>query len=156
MPIRPEHRAFYASPEWKRIRMSILIRADNRCEWCDKPNRAKMLVVAGGFWSLLPDSGAVVMVKVSGNMTPPGVWRDSAGVIVIHPPHNECYRAIRCVLTIAHLDHNPANNDEANLAALCQRCHLVHDTRQHHANARRTRAEQCGQTWILPELEARV
>jgi hypothetical protein len=32
----------------------------------------------------------------------------------------------------------------------------VHDTHQHHANARRTRAEQCGQTWILPELEARV
>lgn len=140
MPIRPEHRAFYTSPEWAAIRTRILARAGDKCEWCDKPNRQKMLVARGGYWCLLESS----------------TWRDCQGVVIIRPPHHESYRAIRCVLTIAHLDHNPANNDDANLAALCQRCHLVHDTHQHYANARRTRAEQCGQTWILPELEARV
>lgn len=31
------------------------------------------------------------------------------------PPH---------VLTVDHLDHDPGNSDPANLAALCQRCHL--------------------------------
>ena len=43
------------------------------------------------------------------------------------------------VLTVAHLDHQPENNDEAvNLRALCQRCHLAHDRPVHVVNARRT------------------
>lgn len=140
MPIRPEHRAFYASPEWAAIRTRILARAGHVCEWCAKPNRELMLVTRGGYWRLSTSR----------------VWRDSAGAMVMRPPHNLSVNVIRCVLTIAHLDHNPANNDDANLAALCQRCHLVHDTHQHHANARRTRAERSGQAWILPEMEARV
>ena len=35
------------------------------------------------------------------------------------------------VLTIAHLDQNPANNERSNLRALCQRCHLIHDRDEH-------------------------
>ena len=31
------------------------------------------------------------------------------------------------VLSCAHLDQQPENNDPGNLAALCQRCHLAHD-----------------------------
>lgn len=42
------------------------------------------------------------------------------------------------VLTGAHLDHQPENND--SVRALCQRCHLAYD-REHHAQTRRaTRA----------------
>lgn len=37
------------------------------------------------------------------------------------------------ILTTAHLDQNPENNDDANLAALCQACHLGHDRHQHAA-----------------------
>ena len=48
----------------------------------------------------------------------------------------------RVVLTTAHLDHDPQNNDRLNLAALCQRCHLRHDHKQHMANAARTRREK--------------
>lgn len=33
----------------------------------------------------------------------------------------------RVVLTVAHLDHDPTNNDPANLRALCQRCHNRYD-----------------------------
>jgi|WetSurMetagenome_2_1015567.scaffolds.fasta_scaffold1111427_2 hypothetical protein len=44
----------------------------------------------------------------------------------------------RVVLTVAHLDHDPANNVEENLAALCQRCHLQYDRAQHVANTRET------------------
>jgi hypothetical protein len=40
------------------------------------------------------------------------------------------------VLTIAHLDHMPENNDPANLKAMCQQCHLRYD-RDHHAKSRR-------------------
>lgn len=35
------------------------------------------------------------------------------------------------VLTVAHLDHDTTHNDEDNLAALCQRCHLGHDAGLH-------------------------
>ncbi len=33
------------------------------------------------------------------------------------------YNAIKIILTVAHLDHDPTNNDELNLMAMCQRCH---------------------------------
>lgn len=45
----------------------------------------------------------------------------------------------RVVLTIAHLDHMPENNNENNLRAWCQRCHLTYDAEHHAMNARRTR-----------------
>ena len=37
----------------------------------------------------------------------------------------------RVVLTVAHIDHDKKNNRFENLAALCQRCHLSHDAKQH-------------------------
>lgn len=46
----------------------------------------------------------------------------------------------RIILTTAHLDHDPTNNEESNLAALCQRCHLAHDLR-HHLRSRRENLE---------------
>ena len=42
----------------------------------------------------------------------------------------------RVVLTTAHLDHVPENCAGDNLAAMCQRCHLVYDA-EHHARTRR-------------------
>ena len=42
------------------------------------------------------------------------------------------------VLTVAHLDHDPANNERSNLRAMCQRCHLAYD-HEHHAATRRRR-----------------
>ena len=41
------------------------------------------------------------------------------------------------VLTVAHLDHLPENNDWRNLRALCQRCHLVYDRAHHRETAER-------------------
>jgi hypothetical protein len=32
---------------------------------------------------------------------------------------------------VAHRDHDPTNNRSRNLAALCQRCHLLHDRAEH-------------------------
>lgn len=42
----------------------------------------------------------------------------------------------KLVLTVAHLDRDKDNNRFANLAALCQRCHLNHD-RQSHIESRK-------------------
>jgi len=45
----------------------------------------------------------------------------------------------KVILTVAHIDHDITNNREDNLAALCQRCHLRHDAKQHTQNAQKTR-----------------
>lgn len=50
------------------------------------------------------------------------------------------------VLTIAHLDQDIQNNDPTNLAALCQRCHLLHDRPHHLINASLTRDRNRKQT----------
>lgn len=48
----------------------------------------------------------------------------------------------RVVLTTAHIDHDPANCEDWNLAALCQRCHLHHDQVQHLHSRAVTRQER--------------
>lgn len=43
-------------------------------------------------------------------------------------------------LTVAHLDHNPANCARENLKAMCAPCHLKYDAK-HHAETRRRKKE---------------
>ena len=43
---------------------------------------------------------------------------------------------IRVICTVAHLDHNPENNSDDNLAFLCQKCHNNYD-RKHRNQTRR-------------------
>lgn len=52
-------------------------------------------------------------------------------------PHPET--GSRVILTVAHLNHDPTDHREDNLAALCQRCHLHHDRFLHALRARDTR-----------------
>lgn len=40
-------------------------------------------------------------------------------------------RVTRVVLASAHLNHDPGDNRLRNLAALCQRCHMVHEAAEH-------------------------
>jgi hypothetical protein len=46
--------------------------------------------------------------------------------------------ATKVVLATAHLDHNPTNNRQRNLKALCQRCHMMHDRSEHQRRRRLT------------------
>lgn len=67
-----------------------------------------------------------------------------------HEPHP--VTSSRVVLTIAHLDHNPTNNDLTNLRAWCQRCHVTYDADHHASTAARTRKkrlEQAGQLTLF-------
>jgi hypothetical protein len=43
----------------------------------------------------------------------------------------------RRVLTVAHLDRNPAHNERANLRALCVVCHLDYDRVEHVRKSKR-------------------
>ena len=59
---------------------------------------------------------------------------------VNYKPHPDT--GSRVVLTVAHMDQTPENCDEdTNLRALCQRCHLCYDRRQHRQNRIRSRHE---------------
>lgn len=49
-----------------------------------------------------------------------------------HQPHP--MTGSNVVLTVAHMDRNKENNRFDNLKALCQKCHLNHDIKQHIAN----------------------
>ena len=51
----------------------------------------------------------------------------------------------RVVLTVAHLDHDPGNNDESNLAALCQACHNRYDAPKRHSNRKHRQLRRAGQ-----------
>lgn len=47
-------------------------------------------------------------------------------------------RTTRVVLAAAHRDHDTSNNTDTNLAAFCQRCHLIHDRPEHRRRRRAT------------------
>ena len=49
------------------------------------------------------------------------------------------------ILTVAHLDHNPANNADDNLKALCQKCHNTYDAPKRAANRKHRQLRQAGQ-----------
>ena len=61
--------------------------------------------------------------------------------------HNQAHpiTGARVILTTAHLDHNPANNADHNLAALCQRCHNTYDAPKRAANRNRRARQAAGQ-----------
>ena len=48
-------------------------------------------------------------------------------------------------LTTAHLDHDPANNADDNLAALCQRCHNKYDGLKRAASRKHRKLRLAGQ-----------
>jgi 5-methylcytosine-specific restriction endonuclease McrA len=59
-------------------------------------------------------------------------------------------KVVRIVLTIAHIDHDPTNNDPANLRAWCQKHHLAHDHRHHMASSAATRRKKLPQMDMFP------
>lgn len=116
MPISPETRWLYPI-DW--CQLSSLVRferAGGRCERCARPHLHKVQHLGDGRWF---DAEA-------------SVWRDGRGLRVRVSEHAaRNIRWTKVVLACAHLDHNPSNNRFSNLAALCQRCHMLHDAHEH-------------------------
>lgn len=130
MPIRPENRWLYPI-DWRELSAFVRFqRAKGRCEQCGRPHGIKVRHLGDGRWyddehrcwrdergrrmrgSASPDRlpKQLRMAELVGEATP---------------------LSTRVVLATAHLDHNPGNNHQRNLAALCQRCHLAHDRPEH-------------------------
>jgi hypothetical protein len=117
MPIRPENRWLYPI-DWPQVSDAIRFgRAGARCERCARPHRRFVAHLGDGRWW---DAGA-------------GCWRSARGrrVAVRDRVDLASVRATYVVLACAHLDHDPGHNMPGNLAALCQRCHMLHDAAEH-------------------------
>ncbi|WP_062212796.1 hypothetical protein [Aureimonas sp. AU12] len=122
MPIKPEMRGFYPI-DWEQLSASIRFRrANGRCEQCKRPHKRLVCQLTDGRWY---DDEAQR-------------WRDEKGrgtrANLPSPerlPSEIPARYVYVVIACAHLDHDVANNDAANLRALCQRCHLAHDRPRH-------------------------
>ena len=140
MPIKPENRARYPD-NWPELRESILARAGHCCERCRVSNYAEVERGRGR------DAGTYRTVLGK-------VYCDTSGTLLREVSHGQyaVARVVKIVLTIAHLDHTPENNDPDNLQALCQKCHLAHDAPHHRANAAATRRKKLasGDLFELP------
>lgn len=110
----PMDRSRY-SPDWPTISRQVKDSAGWRCTQCDRPCK-----LPGESWAEL---GARAIALGWGL---------------------ELHQLRRFVLTVAHLDQNPRNDDTSNLAALCAPCHLHHDRPyvQHNRRRKRERADQ--------------
>lgn len=119
MPIRRGYRFFYPidSPQLSTgIRFG---RTKGRCEACARPGWRTVFCLGDGRWW---DEEAAS-------------WRDGAGQIVcLAAGVDDLLRAARTkrmALATAHRNHDTADNSPTNLAAFCQRCHMVHDWAEH-------------------------
>ena len=119
MPIRPEHR-FFCPIDWPQLSAVIRFRrAGGRCEACKRPHKQTVFHLGDDRWW---------DVEV-------GAWRDKRGHIVrVAVGADDVLgrvRRTRVVLVTAHRDYDTSNNMGANLAAFCQRCHMVYDRPEH-------------------------
>ena len=117
MPIRAENRWLYPI-DWDQVSRAIRFdRAQARCERCRRPHLRHVAHLGDGRWW---DAEA-------------RLWRSERGRRVAGRPPVVLngVRTTYVVLACAHLDHDPGNNAAANLAALCQRCHMLHDAAEH-------------------------
>jgi hypothetical protein len=99
------------------IRPRILERDKNRCKHCDVPNHQiiQRYKNVSAYRYLRP-----VEWEQINQLVHKGYYRSQAIKIL---------GFTKIVLTIAHLDQNINNNIDENLAALCQRCHIRHDSK---------------------------
>jgi hypothetical protein len=130
MPIMHEHRWLYPI-DWPQLSRVIRFeRAKGRCEHCQRPHGRLVIHLGDGRWW---DSAEQH-------------WRNGLGRRIRVAERNlvAVVRTTQVYIACAHLNHDPGDNAFRNLAALCQRCHMLHDAIEHRRrrwlNAYRRRA----------------
>ena len=124
MPIKKALRWYYPI-DWRELSASVRFdRAGGHCERCHRPHGKIIHHLGDGRWFDPEDE----------------LWRDNEGRAVAWINYRDyaALKQMKVVLATAHLDHDPGNNRPSNLKALCQRCHLRHDRREHRRRARIT------------------
>lgn len=146
-PIRPENRGLYPSDWATVVRPQILERAGRRCECegeCGLHPPLSICRCGDAQRYHQDDSGRCLL---STHAEPCLAYQFS------HVEPRRCseldgqtalWARGRIILTIAHLDHDPANREPSNLRAMCQRCHNRYDRDHRIATAARTRRERRG------------
>lgn len=131
-------------PDWKEISLAIRARSGGRCECvgeCGLHKTGRMPLRCyrcGGYVTERTGIG----------------WECSACGYTRREGRKRCterngalamWAKGKVMLTVAHLNHHPADCRPENLKAMCQRCHLRYDQPQHMRNAHLTRDRKSGQ-----------
>jgi len=122
----PMDRTLYPA-DWEAIAHQVKEEADWCCEGCGRCCRRK----GESLWDFCQR-----MEGIDFNGELDWVNQTAMGTITDKPQ--------RWTLTVAHLDHNPANCNRSNLKALCAPCHCRYDLQQMSLK-RRLRRERLGQ-----------
>lgn len=135
MPVKAENRARYPK-DWPTISQRIKQRSLWHCEWCGVHHGELGGRSPAGSWHKARPLGEN-MLRLE--------W-PKEGDQSMCEGYDTPLRIVRIVLTVAHLDHTPENCDDANLKALCQRCHNRYDMphRRKNANATNRAKKACG------------
>jgi hypothetical protein len=131
MPIKPENKDKYPA-NWNEIRERIKQRAEDRCEKCGVYNHAVGYRDKDGFFHRT-DGNMYHFHAGYGNL-PYSEARELAEFL--NDEEEDGYKWIVIVCTVAHLDHNPENNADNNLAFLCQKCHNNYDRKHRNQTIR--------------------
>ena len=93
-------------PDWKAISLRIrTVRAGNKCEWCGVRNRT--------WWVLWGEKEGWECINDT-------VDEELYDVPAMASEYKrQGYKVREVVLTVAHIDHDKTNNDDATLAAFC-------------------------------------
>jgi len=138
MPIQPKLRHFYRGPGYRAWRAALVERAGDKCEQCRKPNG----------WTVETHTSLNVLgLRMAWRfIRHNGPWRDQHGKRIVRLTHVQALkrlgppRAVKVVLTAAHLNHTPGDDRAENGRLLCQWCHLNYD-QPHHKETRTQRKD---------------
>lgn len=152
MPIKPENKGRYPA-DWRDISARIRFeRAGGRCECTGQ---------CGSTHSPGTRCGASHGDVVRRDLANPARWTydTSAGLPGAKMKSADkraakrgAGKAVKIVLTVAHLDHQPENCADENLLAMCQRCHNCYDSghrRETRATGKTQRLEDAGQIGLF-------
>lgn len=128
-------------PDWEAISRRIRVqRAQGKCECTGECGSDHYTFAHTSSGHLVEDykCGAPNTEMVVRDGARPERWELHPGCSLCLGGDDEC-KPIRIVLTVAHLNHDPADCRDENLKAMCQRCHLRLDSKLHQRNAAATR-----------------
>lgn len=130
----PMNKSLYPK-NWKEIALKIKNAADWHCVGCGRPCRRPGEAIDD------------LEVRVGG-------WPDAVETVESECGNIERFVLGRFTLTVAHLDHQPANCRAENLRAWCAPCHCRYDLNAIRSGAKTAAAlERAGQLSLLTLLE---